>query len=87
MRFALCQLLRLATIFLRCVPAFFRNRNEQAIVELALRQQLATFAQKGPKPRITPVDRAFCVEVAAEDARAAWTTPRLAARAAPLFAK
>ncbi len=55
------QLLRLATLFLRCVPAFFRNRNEQALVELALRQQLATFVQKGPKPKIAPVDRAFWV--------------------------
>jgi hypothetical protein len=39
----------------------FRSRNEPALVELALRQQLATYAQKGPRPRITPVDRAFCV--------------------------
>ncbi len=59
MRFALCQLLRLATIFLRCFPAFFRSRNEQALIELALRQQLATYAQRGPKPRITSVDRIF----------------------------
>jgi hypothetical protein len=51
------QLLRLAIIFFRFVSAFFRNRNEQALVELALRQQLATFVQKGPKPKIAPVDR------------------------------
>jgi hypothetical protein len=36
------QLLKLTTIFLHCIPAFFRNRSKQAIVELALRQQLAT---------------------------------------------
>jgi hypothetical protein len=34
-------LLRFTTLLLRCIPAFFRSRNEQAIVELALRQQLA----------------------------------------------
>ncbi len=55
------HLIKLVTILLRCIPAFFRSRNEQAIVELALRQQLATYAQKGPRPRITPADRAFWV--------------------------
>jgi hypothetical protein len=29
----------------------------QAIVEVALRQQLATYAQKRSKPRLTPPDR------------------------------
>ncbi len=56
---AMWHLLKLAMTFLRCLPAFFRSRNEQALVELALRQQLATYAQKGPRPRITPADRAF----------------------------
>ena len=55
------HLLKLASIFLRCIPAFFRSRSRQAIVELALRQQLATYTQKGRKPRITPGDRAFWV--------------------------
>ena len=54
-------LLDFTTQLLRCIPAFFRSRNEQAIVELALRQQLATYTQKRSKPRITPVDRAFWV--------------------------
>ena len=54
-------LLKFVILLLRCIPAFFRSRNEQAIVELALRQQLATFALKGPKPRITSVDRTFWV--------------------------
>ncbi len=61
MRFAMRHLLKLATIFLRCIPAFFRSRSRQAIVELALRQQLATYTQKGRKPRISPTDRAFWV--------------------------
>ncbi len=34
-------LLNLTTLLLRCIAAFFRSRNEQVIVELTLRQQLA----------------------------------------------
>ena len=55
------SLLNLATLLLRRVPAFFRSRSEQAIVELALRQQLATYAQTRSKPELTPLDRAFWV--------------------------
>jgi transposase InsO family protein len=50
-----------ATLLLRCVLAFFRTRREQAIVELALRQQLAAYAQRRPRPRVTSLDRAFWV--------------------------
>jgi hypothetical protein len=57
----MCQVLRLTTSFLRCVPALFRSRNNQAVVELALRQQLATFALKRPEPRITWADRNFWI--------------------------
>ena len=61
MRLRMRQLLKLATIALRCVPALFRSQGRQAIVELALRQQLATFAEKGHRPRISPADRGFWV--------------------------
>ncbi len=54
-------LLNFAMPLLRCVLAFFRSRKEQAIVELALRQQLAIYAQTRSKPRLTPLDRAFWV--------------------------
>ena len=54
-------LLNLTFALLRCSLAFFRRRNEQAVVELALRQQLATYAQKQSKPKLTPLDRAFWV--------------------------
>ena len=54
-------LLRFATLLPRCVLAFFRNRREQVIVELALRQQLATYAQRRPRPKLTSLDRAFWV--------------------------
>ena len=50
-----------ATLLLPCVLAFFRTRGEQTIVELALRQQLATYAQARPRPRLTSLDRAFWV--------------------------
>jgi putative transposase len=55
------HLLKLSTILLCCIPAFIRSRKQQVLVELALRQQLATYTQKGPKPRITPADRTFWV--------------------------
>ena len=54
-------LLNLTAALLRCAVAFFRSRNEQAIVELALRQQLATYAQKQTRPALSPLDRAFWV--------------------------
>ena len=54
-------LLSFATLLLRCVLAFFRSRSEQAIVELALRQQLAAYAQARPRPRLRSPDRAFWV--------------------------
>ena len=53
--------LRFETLLLRCVLAFFRNRMEQAIFELALGQQLATYVQARPRPRVTSLDRAFWV--------------------------
>ncbi len=61
MHLAMWPLLKFVMLFLRCIPAFFRSRNSQAIIELVLRQQLATYTQKGPKPRITLADRAFWV--------------------------
>ncbi len=54
-------LFNLTWALLRCSLAFFRNHNEQVLVELALRQQLATYAQKQSKPKIIPLDRAFWV--------------------------
>jgi hypothetical protein len=51
----------IAMLLLRCVPAFFRSRVEQAIVELGPRQQLVTYAQKRSKPRLTRLDRALWV--------------------------
>jgi transposase InsO family protein len=54
-------LLNLTTALLRCTLAFFRSRKEQATVEVALREQLGTYAQTRPKPRLTSVDRTFWV--------------------------
>ncbi len=47
MQLAMWPLLKFVMLLLHCIPAFFRSRNEQAIVELTLRQQLATYVQ-GP---------------------------------------
>jgi hypothetical protein len=54
-------LLHFLALILRCAPALLRSRNEQAIIELALRQQLATYTQKKSKPKITPLDRVFWI--------------------------
>ena len=54
-------LLTYALLVLRVLPALFRSQSEQAIVELVLRQQLATYAGNRSRPRLTPIDRAFWV--------------------------
>jgi transposase InsO family protein len=54
-------LLILLISILRSVVALTRSREEQAIVELALRQQLAVYAQNWPRPRLSPLDRTFWV--------------------------
>jgi len=51
----------LAISILRSVLALFRSRQDQAIVELALRQQLAVYAHWHRRPRLSPLDRAFWV--------------------------
>jgi len=41
--------------------ALFRSRRDQALVDLALRQQLAIYAWRHRRPRLAPSDRAFWV--------------------------
>ena len=53
--------LHFMALIVRCIPAFFRSHREQVIVELVLRQQLATYGLQKTKPRLTPLDRAFWV--------------------------
>jgi transposase InsO family protein len=45
----------------RSCAALFRSRQDQALVELALRQQIAIYARRRRRPRIVPIDRAFWV--------------------------
>jgi putative transposase len=54
-------LVRFAVLLFHSVLAFFRSHREQAILNLALQQQLATYAQKRPRPKLSPLDRAFWV--------------------------
>jgi putative transposase len=54
-------LLHFLALAIRCAPALIRSQGEQVVVELALRQQLATYSQKKVRPRITPLDRAFWI--------------------------
>jgi len=48
-------------LLLSCALAFLCGRREQGIVDLSLRQQLATYAQRRSKARLTPLDRTFWV--------------------------
>jgi len=41
------------------ILALFRSREEQAVVEPALRQRLAADTLKRPRPNLSPLDRAF----------------------------
>jgi hypothetical protein len=54
-------LLSLTIAVLHSLRACFRSQREQALVELALRQQLAVLAQAGRRPRLAFLDRAFWV--------------------------
>ena len=54
-------LVNLSVALLYSVLALFRSREEQAIVELALRQQLAVYAHDRSRPRLNPLDRTFWV--------------------------
>ena len=54
-------LLRYLGILIATIPALFRGRSSQAVVELALRQQLAIYAHRNPRPRLSPFDRVFWV--------------------------
>jgi len=54
-------LFRYFLLFLRVLRALFRKQSEQALVELSLRQQLSVYATKSPRPRLSPLDRAFWV--------------------------
>lgn len=57
-------LLPLVACVLRSTLALFRSREDQAIVEMALRQQLAVYVHGHPRPRLSPLDRAFWVALA-----------------------
>ena len=53
--------LRYVSIVFATLPSLFRSRREQTIVELALRQQLAVYSHKYPRPHLASIDRAFWV--------------------------
>jgi transposase InsO family protein len=54
-------LISFAIALLHSLRACFRSQREQALVELALRQQLAVYGDAGQRPRLTSLDRAFWV--------------------------
>ena len=55
---------RYVSIVIATLPSLFRSRREQTIVELALRQQLAVYSRKHPRPHLAPMDRAFWIVLA-----------------------
>jgi len=55
------ELLILLASILRSALALFRSRGHQTVMELALRQQLAVYGHRHPRPRCSPLDRAFWV--------------------------
>ena len=52
---------RLPSTILGAVRAAFRSRSDLVIENIALRQQLAVLKMKKPRPKLTPLDRAFWV--------------------------
>jgi putative transposase len=57
---------------LRSLLALLRSRRDQAIVELALRQQLGVYAYQHRRPQLSPLDRVFWVALSLRWAR--WRT-------------
>jgi hypothetical protein len=51
----------LAISILRSFLALFRSRQDQALVELALRQQLEVHSRRQRRPQLSPLDRAFWI--------------------------
>ncbi len=58
------MLVALFVALLRSLLALIRSREEQTIVELALRQQLAVHAQQRRRPKLSQVNRDTRVDVA-----------------------
>ena len=52
-------MLELISAIQAAVQVYFRSRRDAAIEILALRQQLAVFKRKHPRPKLSPVDRLF----------------------------
>jgi putative transposase len=51
----------LTVALVRSFLALLRSRQDQALVELALRQQLEVYARRHHRPRLSPLDRAFWI--------------------------
>ena len=62
--------LQLMQMMISLVRSLFANKADLAMENLALRQQLAVFKRKQPRPRLTDLDRAFWTVL--KDQFAAW---------------
>ena len=55
------NLLKIFRLLLDFLVAWFRSRNDLALENLAVRQQLANFKHEQPRPKLTNADWAFWV--------------------------
>ena len=55
------NLLKMVRLLVGFLGSWFRSQNDLALENVALRQQLANFKQRQPRPALTNADRAFWV--------------------------
>jgi len=53
------NLLKMVCLLLGFLGSWFRSQKDLAVENVALRQQLAIFKQKQPRPALTTIDRAL----------------------------
>lgn len=57
----MASVLRYLILIAHFLRTLFRRKHEQALIELALRQQLDGYHRARPRPRLAPIDRPFWV--------------------------
>ena len=55
------NLLKTVRLLFGFLGSWFRSKNDLALENVALRQQLANFKQRQPRPALTNADRSFWV--------------------------
>ena len=55
------NLLKMVRLLFGFLASWFRSQNDLALENVALRQQVASFKQRQPRPALSNTDRAFWV--------------------------